>query len=72
MYRVAKTALSAFKPRLTLLDKGFHAFALVFGRKQAVENGMKTLRQSAISKVLEGITSIEEAIQKTQTEDMES
>ena len=41
-------------------------------RKQAVENGMKTLRQSAISKVLEGITSIEEAIQKTQTEDMES
>ena len=40
-------------------------------RKQAVESGMKTLRQSAISKVLEGITSIEEAIQKTQTEDME-
>ena len=40
-------------------------------RKLAVENGMKTLRQSAISKVLEGITSIEEAIQKTQTEDME-
>lgn len=40
-------------------------------RKLAVENGMKTLRQSAVSKVLEGITSIEEAIQKTQTEDVE-
>ncbi|MFK7823054.1 MAG: type II secretion system ATPase GspE [Oligoflexales bacterium] len=40
-------------------------------RKQAVENGMKTLRQSAVSKVLDGITSIEEAIQKTQTEDIE-
>ena len=40
-------------------------------RKQAVENGMKTLRQSAVQKVLEGITSIEEAIQKTQTEEFE-
>ena len=40
-------------------------------RKQAIESGMKTLRQSAVSKVLDGLTSIEEAIQKTQTEDME-
>ncbi|MCB9228117.1 MAG: type II secretion system ATPase GspE [Deltaproteobacteria bacterium] len=40
-------------------------------RKQAVENGMRTLRQSAIMKALEGITSIEEAIQKTQTEELE-
>lgn len=41
-------------------------------RKQAVENGMRSLRQSAVQKVLDGITSIEEAIQKTQTEDMDA
>lgn len=40
-------------------------------RRQAVESGMRTLRQSAILKVLDGITSIEEAIQKTQTEEFE-
>lgn len=40
-------------------------------RKQAVESGMRSLRQSAISKVLNGITSLDEAIQKTQTEDMD-
>jgi general secretion pathway protein E len=40
-------------------------------RKLAVELGMKTLRQSAINKVLQGITSIEEAIAKTQSEELE-
>ncbi|MDD9950262.1 MAG: type II secretion system ATPase GspE [Zetaproteobacteria bacterium] len=39
-------------------------------RKQAMENGMKTLRQSAVHKVLEGLTSLDEAIQKTQSEDV--
>lgn len=38
-------------------------------KKQAIAGGMRTLRQSAISKVLEGLTSIDEAIQKTQTEE---
>ena len=40
-------------------------------RKVAVTKGMATLRQSAISKVVEGLTSIEEAIQNTQTEELE-
>ncbi|MBC61365.1 MAG: type II secretion system protein GspE [Zetaproteobacteria bacterium] len=40
-------------------------------RKLALKNGMKTLRISAVRKVLEGITSIEEAISTTQTEDLE-
>lgn len=40
-------------------------------RRAAVENGMITLRRSAISKVIDGITSLEEAIQKTQTEDLD-
>ena len=40
-------------------------------RKAAIESGMVTLRESAISKVLEGRTSIEEAISKTQTEELE-
>ncbi len=40
-------------------------------RRKAVENGMITLRKSAVSKVLDGITSLEEAIQKTQTEDLD-
>ncbi|MBP6218105.1 MAG: type II secretion system ATPase GspE [Oligoflexales bacterium] len=39
-------------------------------KKQAIEAGMITLRQSAISKVLEGLTSMDEAIQKTQTEEV--
>ena len=41
-------------------------------RKLAVESGMKTLRQSAVNKVLQGITSIEEAIAKTQSEELEA
>ena len=40
-------------------------------RKQAEKSGMKTLRQSAVAKVLAGFTSIEEAISKTQTEELE-
>ena len=40
-------------------------------RKQAEKAGMKTLRQSAVNKVLSGFTSIEEAIAKTQTEELE-
>lgn len=38
-------------------------------KKAAVHAGMRTLRQSAVSKVLDGLTSMEEAIQKTQTEE---
>jgi general secretion pathway protein E len=40
-------------------------------KKLAIKNGMSTLRQSAISKVLDGLTTIEEAISKTQTEELE-
>ena len=40
-------------------------------RKSAISSGMKTLRESAIDKVLRGWTSVEEAISKTQTEDLE-
>ena len=40
-------------------------------RKQAEASGMRSLRESAISKVLAGFTSIEEAISKTQTEELE-
>ena len=38
-------------------------------KKQAMASGMISLRHSAVSKVLEGLTSIDEAIQKTQTEE---
>ena len=41
-------------------------------RKVAISRGMIPLRRSAISKVLDGITSIEEAIQNTQTEELEA
>jgi general secretion pathway protein E len=40
-------------------------------RKLAVQGGMRSLRESAVAKVLEGLTSIEEAISKTQTEELE-
>jgi general secretion pathway protein E len=40
-------------------------------KKAAIENGMKTLRESAYSKVLQGMTSFEEAVRKTQTEEGE-
>lgn len=40
-------------------------------KKVAMENGMITLRRSAVQKVLNGFTSIEEAMQKTQTEELE-
>lgn len=40
-------------------------------KRTAIKKGMKTLRESAFYKVLEGITSFEEAIRKTQTEEME-
>lgn len=39
-------------------------------KRKAVENGMKTLRDSAIQKVLSGLTSLEEALSNTQTEDL--
>lgn len=40
-------------------------------RKQSEKGGMGSLRISAVSKVLSGITSVEEAISKTQTEELE-
>ncbi|MBI2601535.1 MAG: type II secretion system ATPase GspE [Deltaproteobacteria bacterium] len=40
-------------------------------KKLAIEEGLTTLRRSAVLKVLQGLTSIEEAIQKTQTEELE-
>ena len=40
-------------------------------KKIAVERGMKTLRDSAFQKVLQGLTSLDEAIQNTQTDDLE-
>jgi general secretion pathway protein E len=39
-------------------------------KKRALEKGMKTLRDSAIQKVLQGLTSLEEALTNTQTEDL--
>ncbi len=39
-------------------------------KKMALDKGMKTLRESAISKVFSGHTSIEEALSKTQTDDL--
>jgi general secretion pathway protein E len=41
-------------------------------KKKAIERGMKTLRDSAISKVVAGLTSLEEAIANTQTDDLSS
>jgi type II secretory ATPase GspE/PulE/Tfp pilus assembly ATPase PilB-like protein len=40
-------------------------------RKASIDAGMRSLRQSAVDKVLAGVTSIEEAISKTQTEELE-
>ncbi len=40
-------------------------------KKLAVEKGMMTLRDAALQKVLSGETSLEEAIRKTQTDEME-
>lgn len=39
-------------------------------KKKAIERGMKTLRDSAIQKVVAGLTSLEEAIANTQTDDL--
>ncbi len=39
-------------------------------KKKAIERGMKTLRDSAIVKVLSGLTSLEEALANTQTDDL--
>lgn len=55
-------------PLRELLMKTQDASAI---KKQAVAGGMLTLRQSAINRVLDGLTSLEEAIQKTQTEDLD-
>lgn len=41
-------------------------------KKLAVDKGMGTLRDAAIQKVLKGETSLEEALRKTQTEEMDS
>jgi general secretion pathway protein E len=38
-------------------------------KKVAIQNGMKTLRDSAIQKVIHGLTSLDEALNKTQTEE---
>ncbi|RZA22348.1 MAG: type II secretion system protein GspE, partial [Proteobacteria bacterium] len=40
-------------------------------KKLAIEKGMATLRDSAILKVLSGETSLEEAVRKTQTDELE-
>lgn len=40
-------------------------------RKQADKAGMGSLRESAVDKVLAGLTSVEEAISQTQTEELE-
>jgi general secretion pathway protein E len=40
-------------------------------KKLAIEKGMRTLRDAAIEKVLDGETSLDEAIRKTQTDDLE-
>ena len=40
-------------------------------KKVAVHKGMRTLREAAIQKVILGETSLEEAMRKTQTDDME-
>jgi len=39
-------------------------------KKKALEKGMKTLRDSAMLKVLAGLTSLEEALANTQTDDL--
>ena len=41
-------------------------------KKTAIENGMMTLRESALMKAIEGHTSIEEALQKTQTDRLDN
>ncbi|MFK7872385.1 MAG: type II secretion system ATPase GspE [Oligoflexales bacterium] len=38
-------------------------------RREAAKNGMRSLRESAFSKVLQGVTSLDEAIQKTQSDE---
>ncbi len=40
-------------------------------KKLAVEKGMRTLRDSAAAKVVAGLTSLDEAIRKTQTDELE-
>lgn len=39
-------------------------------KRKALDKGMKTLRDSAVQKVLQGLTSLEEALTNTQTEDL--
>ena len=39
-------------------------------KKKCIERGMKTLRDSAMQKVVAGYTSLEEAIANTQTDDL--
>jgi general secretion pathway protein E len=40
-------------------------------KKLSIEKGMVTLREAAIQKVLQGVTSLEEAVRKTQTDELE-
>ena len=40
-------------------------------KKLAMDKGMISLRDAAIQKVLQGVTSIEEAVRKTQTDDLD-
>jgi len=43
--------------------------AMSFIKKEARKNGMKTLREDGIFKVIEGMTTIEEVIRVTQTDE---
>ena len=40
-------------------------------KKMSVEKGMRTLREAAIQKVIQGVTSLEEALRTTQTDDQD-
>ena len=40
-------------------------------KKMSVEKGMTTLREAAIQKVIQGVTSLEEALRMTQTDDVD-
>ena len=52
------------KMRQTIIE---HQDAKII-KKAALENGMLTLRESALAKAIDGLTSIDEAIQRTQTD----
>ena len=55
------------KMRQTIIE---HQDAKII-KKAALENGMLTLRESALTKAIEGMTSLDEAIQRTQTDSID-